>query len=286
MDDDPAQRPPSDGSPPPNEDRADGATGRVGPPESSSERSDPAPFWNITKASFAVQVVVGVFTVIGVAAGIVIPLALSTGSTARSTNPSLAAGSTTTSGQASPKRYVSPEATCDEYIDAAAGDEGKRLLVGSPGQLAGGDAVELRLLPVGEYTRVANAVPGDVFNVSTQISNTEYGSLAPVSVRASVSSDRGRCWRIIVSAKEPTAGETEWEPVLILLQQGAPTKLEYVPGSTELEEESGRVLGGGLPDGVVGSWIQLPYEIPGGTTYYLDFKVRIGRSQNDLDRTS
>jgi hypothetical protein len=175
---------------------------------------------------------------------------------------------------------VSPEATCDEYVDAVAREEGQRLLVGSPGQSSGGPAVELRLLPAGDYTRVARAVPGDLFNVSTQIGNTQYGSLAPVSVKASVSSDRGRCWRIIVSAKEPTAGETEWEPVLILLQHGTPTKLEYVPGSTDLEEEGGHVIGGGLPDGVLGSWIRLPYEIPGGTTYFLNFEVRIGLGKN------
>ncbi len=280
VDDDPAETPPPD-VPPPSSERPSVEEKEAAPLSKSSSDHGRRPLWDMAKASFIIQVLGLVVAVIGVAVAVVFGLdALSSGSASKSSTAALAVRSTTTSEQPTPERYMSPEATCDEYVDAAASEEGQRLLVGSPGQFSGGPAVELRLLPAGEYTRVASAIPGDVFNVSTQIGNTQYGSLAPVSVRASISSDRGRCWRIIVSAKEPTVGETEWEPVLILLQHGGPTKLEYVPGSTDLEEESGQAIGGGLPDGLLGRWIRLPYEIPGGTTYFLNFEVRIGRGKN------
>jgi hypothetical protein len=285
---DPVDRPPPEVPPP-----ADDASPSTAPkPEAESKttrvRHHRSWFGDLTKASFVVQVFAAVVAVIGVAAAIAIPLALNSGSTAGSPTTASAGGSTTPSEQPAPKRYVSPNASCEEYVDTAARDGGRRLFVGSPGQLAGGPAVELRLLPSGRYSRVVRAVPGDVFSVSTQLGNVEYGSLSRVSVEASVSADRGRCWRIVMAAREPSdAGtEVEWQPVLILLQHGAPTNLEYIPGSTVLEEESGRAIGGGLPDGVVGNWIQLPYEIPGGTIYYLNFEVRIGRSQSHLGRTS
>lgn len=224
------------------------------------------------------SLVIGAISLVLTVAGLVIAiLQFSGGSAVTPTAATSVTGSATTREPSAPKVYVNPEATCDEYADAAAQVEGRRLLVGSPGQLAGGPAVELRRLPGGKYSRIVKAMQGDVLNVSTQLGNTEYGSLGGLSVTTSISTDRGQCWRIIVSAKEPGTPDREvvWDPVLILLEHGGPTSLEYVAGSTVLMEEDGRILGGVLPDGIVGNWISLPYEIPGGKTYYLNFELRI-----------
>jgi hypothetical protein len=114
------------------------------------------------------------------------------------------------------------------------------------------------------------------------LANVEYGSASDISVMASISADRGMCWRIVLDVKEPTspARRAELGPALILLGHGGPTTLEYVPGSTVLTDEQGQALTGGLPDGITRGWISLPYAVPGGTIYYLNFDVRVRRRRH------
>jgi hypothetical protein len=148
--------------------------------------------------------------------------------------------------------------------------------------------VELRLIPAGRYAEVVRAAPGDVIKASTMLADVAYGSVSDVSVKADISADRGRCWRIALAVREPTspARATELGPAILLLKHGGPARLEYVPGTTELTDDQGRVLGGGLPDGVAHHWIPLPYVVPGGTIYYLAFDVRIGHTQRRLSQPS
>lgn len=54
-----------------------------------------------------------------------------------------------------------------------------------------------------------------------------------------------------MAVKEPTspAGRAEMGPVLILLDHGGPTTLEYVPGSPVPTDEQGQALTGVCPTG-------------------------------------
>jgi hypothetical protein len=176
---------------------------------------------------------------------------------------------------------ISSDATCAEFTNTAAGDNGRRVLVDSPGKIGGGaNDVRSRALPGEEFSTVSRVVAGDEVEIKALLHNGNYTAAEGVSVAASISTYQGKCWRVTERVRVQSYPEDtpQLGPALILLKHGRQATLEYVPGSTQLVEEQGNPLATDLADGVTQGGIRLPYAVPGGTAYFLSFRVRVRSS--------
>lgn len=172
-DDDPVDRPPPEIPSP-----ADGVSPSTTPKlEAASEttkiRSARSWFGDLTTASFVVQVCGVVVAVIGVAAAVIVPLVLSSGSGTPSVPKASSKAAATTSSPPSsdteaPAPLISSDATCAEFTNTAAGDNGRRVLVDSPGKIGGGaNDVRSRVLPGEEFSTVSRVVAGDEVEIQS-----------------------------------------------------------------------------------------------------------------------
>lgn len=277
MDEDPVERPAPDVPPPSTDEQQSEAAEPDATPAPPPPRVRLSWLRDISKANL----IVGLLGLVLAAAALVIPLAQSGGdpsTPADGTTKSIPATGSAHSPEAkAPSPLLSGDASCKEFRDAAALGSGTRLPIDSPGQIGGGPAVRVRVLPDGRFVEVARASPGDELEVSAQLFNGDYSAADGVSVSASISSERGRCWRIIEGARAESfpGAHPRLGPVLILLKGGRSAKLGYVSGSTRLVDERGRTLDAELPDGLIHGWLRLPYAVPGGTSYFLSFRVRV-----------
>lgn len=135
----------------------------------------------------------------------------------------------------------------------------------------------MRLLPNGGFLPLISVSVGTEVEVSARLHNPDYSSAEGVSISASVSGDREACWRIVATAsvKSFPVAHPQLGPALIRLQGRSRATLEYVRGSTTLLDEQGHTVVASLPDGVTTGGIALPYAVPGGTAYFLNFRVRV-----------
>lgn len=297
MSDDPVERPPLDALPPATDDKAVEATDPDRRPVPSSDRGGRLPFWDLNKASFAVQVFGVVVAVVGVLIALVVGLhALRSGS---STGSQIGGDSKATSPPTSHKpsevQATGPEppglssnASCSDFTNATLHGRGHQVLVDSPGEIDGGSGMRARVLPGGSFLQVIKVVAGDEVEISALLHNGNFSAADGISVSASISPDHGRCWRLDEAVRVQTSpgGEARLGPALILLENGGPATLRYVQGSTKLEDHEGRTLAVGLPDGMTRGWISLPYSVPGGTAYFLSFRVRVQMRRRHLSRSS
>jgi hypothetical protein len=178
------------------------------------------------------------------------------------------------SGTADP--FLSGDASCQEFRKTVVGGVGeRRLFVDSPGQIAG--ELKVRVVPDGRFHGLIHVPVGSEVEVSALLHNPAYSAAEGISVSASIAADRGTCWRIIAHARTRSLPGVRalLGPSLILLKGGASATLEYVEGSTKLFDEQGRTLAEGLSDDVTTDHILLPYSVPGGTAYYLNFRMRV-----------
>jgi hypothetical protein len=179
-----------------------------------------------------------------------------------------------------PNPLLSEDASCADFQNTATPVEGTQLLVDSPGRIGGGSGkLKARLLPDGEFVQLLKVSLGSEVEVKALLHNSNFTAADGVSVSASIVGDSGVCWRMMVTARVPPDGEPRLGPALILLRQGGPAALEYVPGSTRLLDERSHVITADLPDGVTQRGVELPYAVPGGTAYFLSFRVRLKAEQ-------
>jgi hypothetical protein len=182
-----------------------------------------------------------------------------------------------------PDPLLSSDASCADFQNTAAAMEGTQLLVDSPGTIGRGSGnLKARILPDGEFLQLLEVSLGSEVEVKTLLHNGNFTAADGVSVSASIAGDHGVCWRMMVTARVPSAPDEEPRlgPALILLRQGGPAALEYVPGSTRLLDERSHVITADLPDGVMQRGVSLPYAVPGGTAYFLSFRVRVKAEQS------
>jgi len=156
-------------------------------------------------------------------------------------------------------------------------------MVDSPGIIEGGSGnLRARVLPDGDFQSLLDVSLGNEVEVKALLHNGNYSAADGLSASASIAGDRGVCWRLMLTVKVPSAPgeEPRLGPALIFLRHAGPATLEYVPGSTELLDEQSHVITADLPDGVARGGIALPYDVPGGTAYFLSFRIQVkpGRS--------
>lgn len=227
------------------------------------------------------SLIVGLIALVATLAG----LALTLFPPGSATDETSASKSTTAELQPleAPNPLLSSDASCADFQNTTASVEGTQLLVDSPGRIGSGSGnLKARILPDGEFMQLLEVSLGSEVEVKTLLHNGNYTAADGVSVSASITSDRGMCWRMMVTARVPSAPDEEPRlgPALILLRQGGPAALEYVPGSTKLLDERSHVLTANLPDGVTQRGVALPYAVPGGTAYFLSFRVRVKAEQS------
>jgi hypothetical protein len=176
-----------------------------------------------------------------------------------------------------PQPLLGSDASCNEFRKTAARTRGRQLFVDSPGQIGAGPGLEARILPNGKFRDLLNAPAGSEVEVSARLHNSAYSAAEVVSIAASISARHQRCWRIVVTVTVLAFPKDHAQvgPALILLKSPGSATLEYVKGSAKLLDEKGHALAEGLSDRVIRDGIALPYAVPGGTSYYLNFRVRI-----------
>ena len=149
--------------------------------------------------------------------------------------------------------------------------------VGSPGQLGGGvNIVEERLLPSGTYADVVRATAGDQIEMSIELSNTAYGSIQNLVVKVQLVPEHSWCWRATASAssKVTPGGNAKLGSVYVLLPKARPTTVNYVPRSTKLYPGSDEKPVN-LKDGILEAGLPLPYQLTGGTTWFVNFLAEV-----------
>ncbi len=174
-----------------------------------------------------------------------------------------------------PSPLLSSDASCGDLRKTATRMHGGRLLVDSPGQISG--TLSARLLPSGRFHQLLSATIGDEVEFSALLDNPSYSAAENVSAAALISADHGMCWRIVLAAHTSSlpSADPRLGPTLIRLRHGSSARLVYVAGSTRLFDEQGHILAANLADSVTRHGLSIPYAVPGGTTYYLNFRCRI-----------
>lgn len=193
-------------------------------------------------------------------------------------------GPTTTSGIQTapgithklPPPNLSEGPSCSDLEHAKGGRRARAIFIDSPGEIDGGvSGLVGRALPNGRYGNVVEVDPEGEVEVSAKLHNSAYSAASEVSVNIRVSPYHGTCWRLIGVANSKTNGApSPLGPLLIRLNGGTSGTLEYMNGSTTLLAEQ-RVLVPRLADRVVNGGITLPVGIPGGRTYFVNFRLRL-----------
>ncbi len=202
------------------------------------------------------------------------------GSGQETTSPGLAPNNSSGSSSSyTPNPYLSTDASCADFSASALRSPGKRVLVDSPGQIGGnGDSLSARVLPNGRFHHLIRTSLGEEVELSARLHNPSYSSAEGISVSLSISAERGVCWRIIATAKVrsfPGEDHPRLGPTLIRIGRGQSGRLEYVKGSARLLDEKGQTLAAGLADDLTKGGLSIPYAVPGGTVYFLNWRFRV-----------
>jgi len=138
----------------------------------------------------------------------------------------------------------------------------------SPGQLAGGaDIFQVRNVTKDtNYGSSASVVCGDTVKFSVKLSNTEYGLLSDVTVKASLTSGDAT-----VTAKnaEGTTVSTSGK-VAVTVEKGS---LNYISGSTQLYTVDGQLIKG-LSDGITSNGVNIG-NLNGSTRQFVQFQANL-----------
>lgn len=201
------------------------------------------------------------------------------GSGQGTTSPGSAPKSSGDSPSYTPDPYLSTDASCDDFSASALRSPASRVLVDSPGQIAGGGgSLSARTLPNGRFHQLILTSLNEEVELSARLDNPSYSSAEGISVSLSISEERGVCWRIIATAKVrsfPGKDNPRLGPTLIRLERGESGRLEYVKSSARLLDEEGHTLAAGLSDGLTKGGLSIPYAVPGGTEYFLNWRFRV-----------
>lgn len=173
---------------------------------------------------------------------------------------------------------LDPDASCASVQQTAGDNQQPRMMfTSSPGQLAGGDSMlEGKASGDKNYSQVVQVTPGDDVQLSTLLHNTQYGTVTGVVVRAKLRHDTTSCWRVTTSSRSRSHGgaEGEFGPAFLVAKPRQAVDVKYVRRSARLFDEGGNLLAR-LPDSILTTGAQLPYGVPGGASYFVNFSVRV-----------
>jgi hypothetical protein len=142
---------------------------------------------------------------------------------------------------------------------------------GSPGQLAGGPNYQVKnLTQNGSYSSSISATCNDEVEYSMQLSNTQYGALNNVTLKATLPSNGGQSTATATTDLGGTSGTSD--SVSVSLGSGDTQTLE--DGTTVLYNGSGSAIET-LPDSVTTGGVNIG-TLDGSTTEYVNFKVKVG----------
>lgn len=138
----------------------------------------------------------------------------------------------------------------------------------SDGQLAGGaDIYQVRNVTKNtQYGSTVSATCNDVVKYSVKLSNTEFGLLSNVTVKASLAN--GSMTASATNAANATV--TTSGNVTVTLDKGS---LSYVAGSTQLFTVDGQLIKG-LPDGVTAGGVNTG-NLNGSTREFVQFQAKV-----------
>jgi hypothetical protein len=138
----------------------------------------------------------------------------------------------------------------------------------SDGQLAGGaDIYQVRNVTKNtQYGSTVSATCNETVKYSVKLSNTEFGLLSNVTVRASLAD--GSMTASATNASNATVSTSG--KVTVTLDKG---NLEYVAGSTQLFTVDGQLIKG-LPDGVTNGGVNAG-NLNGSTREFVQFQAKV-----------
>ena len=216
------------------------------------------------------------------------------GSGQGTTSPGSSPKSSGGSPSYTPNPYLSTNASCVDFSASGLLSPDRRMFVDSPGQIGGGGgSLSARILPSGKFHQLIRTSVGEEVELSARLHNPSYSSAEGISVSLSISAERGICWRIIATAKVqsfPGEDNPRLGPTLILIGRDESGRLEYVKNSARLLDEEGHTLAAGLADDLTKGGLSIPYAVPGGTAYFLNWRFRVkpgrSRTRRSLSRSS
>ena len=152
---------------------------------------------------------------------------------------------------------------------------GSSVLAASAGQLAGGDNYVVRnVTKGGEYANSVEATCNEEVKFSMQLSNTQFGALNNVNLKATLPSAGGTSTATATTDLGGATGTTDTASVTL----GANQTISYEAGSTVLYDGEGNVIKT-LEDGVVGGGVNIG-TIDGSTTEFVNFKAKVNCAEN------
>lgn len=143
------------------------------------------------------------------------------------------------------------------------------VLAGSPGQLQGGSNtyVVKNVTQNGTYANSVNAVNcGDTIKYSIQLSNTGFGTLNNINVKATLGSTSNM-------TATPDAGGTTGTSAAVTVALASGQTLAYDNGSTTLYNGSGQVVKT-LADGITADGINVG-SLAGSTNEFVNFTAKV-----------
>jgi hypothetical protein len=142
-------------------------------------------------------------------------------------------------------------------------------IAGSPGQLAGGDNYQVKnLTQKGSYANTISATCNDEIQYSMQLSNTQFGSLKNVTLKATLPSNGG----VSTATATTDLGGNSGTSDTVTVNLGAKQTQTLKSGSTVLYDDSGNAIKT-LPDTIT-SGVNIG-TLAGSTTEYVNFKAKV-----------
>lgn len=142
-------------------------------------------------------------------------------------------------------------------------------IAGSPGQLGGGDNYVVKnLTQGGSYANTISANCNDEVEYSMQLTNTEYGALNNVTLKATLPSNGGTSTATATTDLGGTSGTSD--TATVNLSSGATQALEN--GTTVLYDGNGNAIKT-LPDTIT-SGVNIG-TLQGSTTEFVNFKAKV-----------
>ena len=171
------------------------------------------------------------------------------------------------------KRILSLTAVVTSILTVAVGVLGvisSPAFAASPGQLAGGDNYLVKnLTKGGAYANNVSATCNEEVQFSMQLSNTEYGALNNVTLKATLPTSGGTSTATATTSLGGTTGTSDTASVTL----GENQTISYEAGSTVLYDGNGsaiRTLGDSITSGGVNIGT-----IDGSTTKFVNFKAKV-----------
>jgi hypothetical protein len=142
-------------------------------------------------------------------------------------------------------------------------------IAGSPGQLAGGDNYQVKnLTQKGSYANTISATCNDEVEYSMQLSNTQFGSLKNVTLKATLPSNGG----VSTATATTDLGGNSGTSDTVTVNLGSNQTQTIENGTTVLYGDNGNALKT-LPDTIT-SGVNIG-TLEGSTTEYVNFKAKV-----------